>query len=170
MATRKKAVRKTRASKAPAKALAKDLAASYNLSDFDTLAASTDGKDIVISNPITGKLFETPTGPITIRVIGPASNQFKIAQDKFTKAMKRALPNISSISDLMQAADTIKTTELSIEFLADIIVGWENVYFHNSGEMLEFSREECVDLLKALDWIRPQIDAYARDSLNFIKS
>ena len=152
------------------KAQPKDLAASFNLDDFNTLVPSTDGKNIVIKNPVTGKDFETPTGPLTIKVVGPSSDQFKMAMDKMMKSMKKVIPNMN-IADIMSCPDTINTTKISITFLVDIIIGWDNVYFHGSTtEQLDFSKEECVDLLRACEWIRPQIELFAQDSLNFIKS
>lgn len=127
--------------------------------DFSTidLAANAErGADIHIEHPITEQPLFTDDGqPITIRVLGQDSREFRAA--------------VAALADKAgKGKQTLEKTEaMAIDLLSRVVMRWNGIMWE--GKPLECTPENVRMFLTKFPPIRRQIDAFIADRANFTK-
>ncbi|MEI4473578.1 hypothetical protein [Frigidibacter sp. MR17.24] len=124
-----------------------------DLASFDLAADASRGAELHLQNPITLEPLFTEDGqPITIRLLGGESREFRAAASDLLKAAKGKL--------------SIEAGEArSAELLSKITVAWSNIVF--DGETLDCTPANAARLYRARPWIRKQVDEFVADVGNF---
>jgi hypothetical protein len=127
--------------------------------DFSTidLAANAErGADVHIEHPVTEEPLFTEDGqPITIRVLGQDSREFRAA---VTALADKASKGKQSVE---------KTEAAAIELLSRIVVKWQGIMWE--GKALDCTPENVRMFLTKFPPIRRQIDNFVADRANFTK-
>ena len=127
--------------------------------DFSTidLAANAErGADVHIEHPVTEEpLYADDGQPITIRVLGQDSREFRAA---VTALADKASKGKQSVE---------KTEAAAIELLSRIVVKWHGIMWE--GKALDCTPENVRMFLTKFPPIRRQIDNFVADRANFTK-
>jgi hypothetical protein len=127
--------------------------------DFSTidLAANAErGADVHIDHPVTEEPLFTEDGqPITIRVLGQDSREFRAAVTALADKASRGKQSLD------------KTEAAAIDLLARVVVRWQGIMWE--GKALECTPENVRMFLTKFPPIRRQIDAFIADRANFTK-
>lgn len=129
-----------------------------DFSTIDLAAAADRGADCHIDHPVTDEPLYTEDGaPITIRVLGADSREFRAA---ITAAAER---NAGKKRMSLDAADAG-----AIDLLAKLVTGWKGIQWE--GKPLDCTPENVRMFLTKFPPIRQQIDLFIADRSNFFKN
>lgn len=131
-----------------------------DLSGFNLADAQNTPQTLELTHPLTGETLMSNGKPMTIRLLGAKSKEFRAALNNAARLeqAKRIKPVPSIEADEQRSA----------KMLAAATVGWDNIVV--GGEQLAFSKETAAKLYLDYDWIRTQVDGFVADAANFWKA
>lgn len=126
--------------------------------DFSTIdleGNAARGADCHIDNPVTGEpMFDDNGKPITIRVLGADSKEFR-------RALQKQID--------VKGPKTLEQSEKrAVELLVPCVTAWSGIVWE--GEPLECTPDNVRMFLTKLRPIRQQLDAFQADRGNFAAS
>lgn len=127
--------------------------------DFSTidLAANAErGADIHIEHPVTEEPLYTDAGePITIRVLGQDSREFRAAVTALADKANKGKQSLE------------RTESMAIDLLSRVVMRWHGIEW--DGKPLECTPENVRMFLTKFPPIRRQIDEFIANRANFTK-
>jgi hypothetical protein len=127
--------------------------------DFSTidLAANAErGADIQLEHPVTEEPLFTDDGqPVTIRVLGQDSREFRAAVTALAEKANKGKQTLE------------KTEAMAVDLLSRVVIRWNGIIWE--GKPLDCTPENVRMFLTKFPPIRRQIDAFIADRANFTK-
>jgi len=142
-------------------------APAFDLSDFDTVAASNRGAEVELVHLKTGE----PTG-VFIKVLGSDSQEWRDHVNE--RANKRVAAQFKAQRGALKAVD-VPTVEAAAEdailLLTRCTIGWrtgDSPFLTYRGEQLPFNAGNAMRVYTELPAIRNQVDEFIGDMSNFM--
>jgi len=132
---------------------------SYDLDNFDTVAAASVGAWLILRHPNTDEKLVGENGPWRIQLLGNDSKKFKRAISFEHEQAAKSRKKVMSLE---------KRDESGINALAAITLEFENIVM--GEEIVSFSRENAIMLYTRFPWIKEQVDEFTAERSNFLKS
>ncbi|WRH62035.1 MAG: hypothetical protein RSE12_16935 [Fuscovulum sp.] len=128
-----------------------------DFAQLDLAAASEKGADCHLEHPVSGELLYTADGkPITIRVVGQDSREFRAAVASVSERAGKGKPSLD------------KAEANGIEILSKLVTAWHGIQW--DGKPLECTPENVRMFLSKFPPIRAQLDAFIADRSNFFRT
>lgn len=128
-----------------------------DLNSIDLAAASSAGADCHLEHPVTGEPLYDGKTPVSVRVVGNDSREFRAALSRISAKMK---PNKKSSLEQAEAR--------SVELISACVKSWQGLY---EGKIaIECTPENVRRVLTEQSWIRDQLDTFIAERSNFFTS
>lgn len=128
-----------------------------DLSELDLTAKADAGAEMRLNHPVTEEPLLTDDGkPITIKVLGQDSREFRAAAAELAERMQ----NRKRLSVAAAEAQ-------SVELLARCVKGWTGIVWE--GKALPCTPDNVRMVLRERKWVRDQIDAFVTDRAAFFR-
>ena len=128
-----------------------------DFADLDLAKTADSGADMHVRHPVTEEPLTTDGKPITIRLLGADSAEFR-----------NGVKAIANRSQSRKKPSLAEAERNAVELLARITTGWQGIVWN--GEPLKFSRENAEMLYRERPWLREQADEFAGERANFFKT
>jgi hypothetical protein len=125
-----------------------------DLNSINLTAAASRGADCQLEHPVTGEALFHEGKPVTVRVVGNDSREFKAA-----------LSRISAKLGSKKKSTLEQAEARSVELIAACVKGWYGLY--EGKEPIECNPDNVVRVLTEQSWIREQLDTFIADRANF---
>jgi len=148
---------------------AKKKVQGFNLAQLDTFSKAVAGVDVPIKHPTTNEPIGEKGSELTVKILGPASRQYRTAQNNIMKA----LLSKRKVKDDATAIVEDNYDNQNLEVVTACIAGWDNLYFDPEGgedtdTVLEFNPNNVELVLVHCPWIRRQLEAHIVDESLFM--
>jgi hypothetical protein len=131
--------------------------------DLDDFRPTEEAQPFTLVDPVTGVDLISDGKPCRIFVLGPETPKMKAIERAINAKRLKAAQRTGRI--------TLNIDEIEAETIARLatsIAGWEGI--NQGGKPLGYSHGAAVALMTDLAWMRDQVDAFYRDSGNFLKA
>lgn len=128
-----------------------------DLSELDLTAKADAGAEMRLHHPVSDEPLSSDDGkPITIRVLGQDSREFRAAAAELAERMQGR-------KRLSVAAAEAQ----SVELLARCVKAWSGIVWE--GKPLPCTPENVRMVLRERKWVRDQVDAFVTDRAAFFR-
>jgi hypothetical protein len=138
-----------------------------DFSKLDATDAANEGVTIHLKHPSTlMPLYheDDPNKPVTITVMGEASDRYKELTDQINK--RAGVRYVAAKGNEEKVVDPELTSRENILRLARTCTAW--TFIGNADGELEFNERNAVEFLTKFDWAREQVIAGQTDISNFL--
>lgn len=126
-----------------------------DFSTIDLVAAADRGAECHLDHPVTGEPLYVEGKPVTIRVLGQDSREFRSALSALSEKAGKGKATIE------------KAESNAVELLTRLVTKWDGIIW--DGKPLDCTAENVRMFLTKFPPVRRQLDEFVAERANFFK-